>query len=348
MNLSRDVRYEMPAADDKPIWDIWLSVHRLPAMAVADELGVFSALDSQPGTAAEVARSLGFNGRATHVLLSMLAALDLCVVRDGRYELSALARTYLVPQSQYYWGPLLRALGVVPKQRESLIRALRAQDEAGTIAPVQVPSKAWESGQMDSAQAEMVSRIMHCHSLPACIGAARSGCFEGVSRLLDVGGGSGCFSIATAQRYPDMHCSVMELPAVCDVARRYIAEGGVSDRVDTCAVNMFHDTWPTGYDGILFSNVFHDWGPETNLFLARRAHEVLPSGGRIFLHEMLLADDGSGPATTASFSMLMLFGTRGRQYSLPELRQVLGDAGFVDIESRASHGYYSIVSGCKR
>ena len=139
----------------------------------------------------------------------------------------------------------------------------------------------------------------------------------------------------------------MELPSVCDVARSYIADGGVSDRVDTVSIDMFREAWPRGYDGMFFSNIFHDWDVETNLFLARRAYEALPPGGRIFLHEMLLAEDGSGPVTTASFSILMLLGTQGRQYSFSELRQILTSAGFDDIDTRPTYGYYSVVSGRK-
>jgi cyclopropane fatty-acyl-phospholipid synthase-like methyltransferase len=177
--------------------------------------------------------------------------------------------------------------------------------------------------------------------------AARSGHFDEVRRLLDVGGGSGCFSIAIAQRIAAIRCSVMELPAVCEVARGYIEEGGVADRVDTVAVDMFRQAWPQGYDGVLFSNVFHDWNVENNLILARRAHEILPRGGRVFVHEMLLAEDGSGPPTTASFSILMLFGTQGRQYSRSEVFRILAEVGFVDLEITEAHGYYSVISGRK-
>ena len=350
------MRYELPATEDRAIWDIWLSMYRAPAMAVADELGVFAAIDSAPGTAAQIAQRLGFNRRATDVLLAMLAALGLLVVRDGRHELADVTRTYLLPDSPYYWGPLLRALGVVAQQHEALIRALRApedgatpldaagaQDEAGPSDA----ADAWTRGEIDRAQAKAVTRLMHCHSLPASVGVARNGNLRGVSRLLDVGGGSGCFSIAIAQQFPSTRCTVLELPAVCDVARGYIADGGVADRVDTTSIDMFRDAWPRGYDGMFFSNIFHDWNAETNRFLARRAYEALEPGGRIFLHEQLLAEDGSGPVTTASFSMLMLVGTHGRQYTFSELEQILSSAGFVDINSCATYGYYSVVSGRK-
>ncbi|HXS80989.1 MAG TPA: methyltransferase [Gammaproteobacteria bacterium] len=331
-------------------------MHRLPAMAVADELGVFAALASAPATAEEIAQRLGFNRRGTDVLLSMLSALGLVAARDGRHELADVGRTYLLPDSPYYWGPLLRVLGVVPQQHEALIRALRAPDERA--APMEVAraekdasptdaAEAWTRGQIAKAQAEAVTRLMHCHSLPASVGVARNGNLRGVSRLLDIGGGSGCFSIAIAQQFPSIRCTVLELPAVCDAARRYIADGGVADRVDTMSIDMFRDAWPRGYDGMFFSNIFHDWNTETNLFLSRRAYEALQPGGRIFLHEQLLAEDGSGPVTTAAFSMLMLLGTRGRQYTFGELRQILSSAGFVDMDSCATYGYYSVVSGRK-
>jgi acetylserotonin N-methyltransferase len=331
-------------------------MYRQPAMAVADELGVFAALDSAPATAAQIAQRLGFNGRATGVLLAMLAALGLLAVRDGRYELADVTRTYLLPKSPYYWGPLLRALGVVAHLHEALTRALRAPEDSA--APMEVArgqpdarrddaAEAWTRGQIGRAQAEAVTRIMHCHSLPASVGVARNGSLQGVSRLLDVGGGSGCFSIAIAQQYPSIRCTVLELPAVCDVAHGYIAEGGVADRVDTLSIDMFRDAWPRGYDAMFFSNIFHDWNAETNRFLARSAHEALQPGGRIFLHEQLLAEDGSGPVTTASFSILMLLGTHGRQYTFSELEQILSSAGFVDIDSCATYGYYSVVSGRK-
>jgi len=349
------MRYELPASEDRAIWDIWLSMYRLPAMAVADELGIFAALESAPASATDAAQRLGFNRRATHVVFSMLAALGLLALRDGRYELTDATRTYLLPTSAYYWGPLLRALGVVPQVHAALIGALRAPEErapstaaaATNPASPDDPADAWQRGHIDRAQAEIVTKLMHCHSLPASVGAARNGNLQGVTRLLDVGAGSGCFSIAIAQQFPSIRCTLLELPAVCDVARDYIEEGGVADRVDTVSIDMFRDAWPRGYDGMFFSNIFHDWDADTNQLLARRAYEALPSGGRIFLHEMLVAEDGSGPATTASFSMLMLLGTRGRQYTFGELRQILVSAGFTDVDSRATHGYYSIVSGRK-
>ena len=186
------MRYELPASPDRAIWDIWLSMYRLPAMAVADELGVFTALASEPATAGEMAQRLGFNRRGTDVLLSMLSALGLVAVRDGRHALTDVTRAYLLPESPYYWGPLLRILGVMPQHHAALIEALRAPDRASPMDAAAARSEtspsdaadAWTRGQIERAQAEALTRVMHCHSLPASVGAARNGNFEGTTRTM--------------------------------------------------------------------------------------------------------------------------------------------------------------------
>src|SRR5437879_1120821 len=124
---------------------------------------------------------------------------------------------------------------------------------------------------------------------------ARNGDFQGVRRLLDVAGGSGAFSIARVQRHPDIYSTVAALPTVCEVTMRYIVQYGVGDRVDTTGLNMFYEQWPVGYDAALLSNVLHDWSQEQRTQLIQRAHEALPSGGRLYIHEMLLSDAADGP-----------------------------------------------------
>jgi cyclopropane fatty-acyl-phospholipid synthase-like methyltransferase len=206
----------------------------------------------------------------------------------------------------------------------------------------------WAAGNVSLEQARDIAARMHAHSLPAAIGAARNYDYEGIRRVLDVGGGSGCFMIAMAQRHPHLHCTIMELSAMCEVAQEYIKAGDVGDGVDTVAVDMFRRPWPRGYDALFFSNIWHDWNLQTCEWLASRAFEVLPAGGRIMLHEMLLDDDGAGPATTASFSMLMLLATQGQQFTFGELKAILENAGFTGIESRQTCAYYSITTGYKR
>jgi len=60
-----------------------------------------------------------------------------------------------------------------------------------------------------------------------------------------------------------------------------------------------------------------------------------------------LNENEDGPLTTASFSVLMLRGTEGKQYTFSELRAILEAAGFVGVEARQTSPYYSVVSAEK-
>lgn len=349
------MKYEAPSTDDRRIWDLWLSGMYQGAIVAADEAGVFAALAETPATIDDLATRLDLDVRATGILLRLLGALGLLVTRDGGFQLTDQARQYFVKSSPFYWGHMMR-VAVSEWHRDTALAKLKAKGSASAVGPQGTPAPSgsgrpadgWAAGEIAIGQAETIAASMHSHSLPAAIGAARNYDFTGVKRILDVGGGSGCFMIAFAQAHPEIEATILELPSMCKAAAAYIEAGGVGRTVDTTASNMFRDPWPKGYDAIIFSNIWHDWNFRTCAWLAERAYDALPHGGRIMLHEMLLDDGGAGPATTAAFSMLMLLATQGQQFTFPEIKGLLEDAGFRDVETKHTAGYYSITTGYKR
>jgi acetylserotonin N-methyltransferase len=318
----------------------------MPTVVSADELGLFDALGQQPAGADELGQRLGLDPAALKAVLPLLASLGFLVVRLGRYHLTGPAELYLVKQSPFYWGHAfsMHRGSAWAERIKARLRAPRAGDDGSERRPVD----AWESGQLDVEMARGICAFMHSHSLPAALGVAESAEFETTRRLLDVGGGSGCFSVALAQRWPQLESVILELPVMCELAQGYIEAGAVKDRVTTTVVDMFRQPWPTGFDAVFMSNIFHDWDGPTCAELAAKAYAALEPGGRLHLHEMLISDDGSGPVSAAAFSILMLVGTRGRQYSAAELQRILEGAGFVDVEVDAAYGYFSLVTGHKR
>jgi hypothetical protein len=335
--------YRSPPVDDRLIWETWLASHNLPAMLAADQINLFDLLADAPLSVQDAAKACNVNPRALAVVTSLLCALGFLSKRDGRLSLTVTSRTYLVKSSGFYWGALLSFWRANLPVYEQLMAVLApdAAHRGGAHA------EGWAAGKIGLEEARGIAAFMHAHSCAPAIGAARTDAFKGVKRLLDVGAGSGVFSIAAAQAWPELRATIMDLDTMCEAAMAYVRDGEVADRVDTAAIDMFREAWPTGYDALFFSNIFHDWNDETCIELAKKAFDVLPSGGRIFLHEQLMNDNLDGPTVTASFSILMLMGTQGRQYSLPEFGDILAQAGFVDVEATATCGYYSLVSARK-
>jgi acetylserotonin N-methyltransferase len=348
-------KLEAPSTDDRRIWDLWLTGTYQGAIVAADDAGVFAALALESATIEGLAQRLDFDVRATGVLLRLLGSLDLTVLREGSYQLTDQARLYLVKSSPFYWGNMMR-VRVSEWHRDKALAKLKAKGSADAPGPEAAAHRAnskepvdgWAAGKIGIGEATAIAAAMHSHSLPAAIGAARNYDFTGIERILDVGGGSGCFMIAFAQAHPELKATIMELGTMCEAASTYIGSGGVAARVDTAAVDMFREPWPKGYDAVFFSNIWHDWNFRTCAWLAERAYEALPRGGRIMVHEMLLDDDGTGPATTAAFSMLMLLATQGQQFTFAEIKQLLERAGFEEIRAQQTAAYYSITTGYKR
>jgi acetylserotonin N-methyltransferase len=320
-------------------------MYRLPVLTVADEVGTFSSLTERALTTAELAQSINVDARAAGIHLGMLASLGFVERREARWRATASARTWLHPAAEGYVGPLLHQFKAGQPLHAQLLATLRPGVKA---TPHGSSVAEWERGEMPPERARTITAFMNAHSRAAARGAAHQPLFSDVARVLDVGGGSAVFAIEFAKAWPALNATVMEIAAVCAEADRYIAEAGVADRVRTEAVNMFTQDWPTGHDVHFLSNIFHDWSDDTCRLLARRSFKALPKGGRIVLHEMLMDDDGCGPLATAAFSLLMLLGTRGRQYTQAELRGFLESAGFSGVEAYSTGGgYYSLVVAVK-
>ncbi len=334
-----------PTSDDRALWDIWLTAYQFPCVTLADEIGTFALLSAEALTTDALAARLGVDARALAIHLGVLGGLGLVDRHEGRWRATALARTWLHPDGRGYVGPLFagyrQSLPLHEQMKATLKTGERAEGHRSSLAE-------WERGELPQEMANQITAFMNAHSVAAAKANAMQPVLGGVKSLLDVGGGSGIFAIEAARAWPALRATVMEIETVANAAQRYIDASDVSDRVGTQRVDMFRQDWPAGHDAHFFSNIFHDWSDETCRLLAGKSFAALPSGGMIMLHEMLMDDDGCGPLATASFSMLMLLGTKGRQYALGELRGFLEGAGFRGVEAaRTGGGYYSLITARK-
>jgi cyclopropane fatty-acyl-phospholipid synthase-like methyltransferase len=334
---------EPPTGNHQLIWNILLSRYALPAVAVADERGVFAALADRPLGLEEAAARLSLTHEWTEILFGALAAMELMRVQDGSFHLTSTARSFLVPDSPYYCGGTFANFVRGDSDTDKLRRAISGADTDSDRYVV----RDWKPGELTLEQAEAGARALHGLSLATAVGTARGGDFAGVRRLLDIAGGAGTFSIALAQQHPEIHCTVAELPSVCPVTQRYIERYGVAQQVETTPLNMFFEPWPTGYDAVLLSNVLHDWGVHHRAVLLERAFACLSPDGRIFINEMLMTDAADGPWGPAMFSLNMRVGTMGKQFTGPELRRALESVGFRDMSIANTYGHFSLTSARK-
>lgn len=327
--------------DDKIMWDVWLSRYHLPALAAADTLGIFQKIQNGMGTPHLVAEALGIDIRGIEALTCFLVAFSFLKKIRTHLTLTQNAKKFLLPDSDFYWGAALCRAHESPEYFR-ILSTFKAGQAAQLAENGKCFTQMWQQGEIDTQTAKNFTAIMHCTILTSAQMAVKSGVFSNIKYLLDVGGGSGCFASAFLKEYPGAKAAVFELPAVCQAAQEYLGETGGQHQVELYPGDFFRDSFPAGIDGILFSNILHDWQPKQAAPLIKKAYGVLPKGGSVFIHEMLLSKE-SQPLATATFNLLMYINHGSQQYTKEDLYSLLAETGFQGVKTIRTHPYYSVT-----
>jgi len=172
--------------------------------------------------------------------------------------------------------------------------------------------------------------FLHGHSLAMGERLASAISLAGISRIMDVGGGSGAVSIALVRANPGLSAVVVDQAPVLAKTETHITDAGLTDRIATHPANVFTDALPDGCDAAVIANFLHDFSPERATSVLERVSQSLPVDGRLFVMEIAPEDDRSGPTLPAVFTVTMIVNTEGGlSYTRAELREMIEHAGFV-------------------
>jgi SAM-dependent methyltransferase len=317
------------AAKEVPRKPLEMLVQGFPqfrVLATAVDWRIFSRLPRQGATPDELATIYGIEERPARIFLTALAAMGLLEKKGARYRNTPLAARYLVEGRPGYYGDFVtmmdrRLYGAY----RHLERSLRSN---APVTSVEAMGDVFRSMAGDPSMTRLFTMGMHATGAFWAEELARRVDFSRHRLLLDVGGGSGVFSIALCQRYKRLRAVVFDVPVVLEIAREKVREADLESRITTAAGEFFRDPWPEGADVVLFSAVLHDWPPDTSKALLRKASELLPEGGEVVIRELFSDDEGAGPLYAAMSSVTMLLDTQGENYSWGTYESWLRGAGF--------------------
>lgn len=168
-----------------------------------------------------------------------------------------------------------------------------------------------------------------------------------VKSFLDVGGGSGAFSVELAKRFPDMDICVFDLPEVIPLTRRFVEQAQV--RNIRYAKGNFLDPLPEeDFDMAFMSHVIHSNSPVGVQSLFRNVFRALATDGQAVVHDFIVDEDRTGPPWAVIFALNMLVNTNGGDtFTESEVRTMLTDEGFVNVE-RFETGMNSTLITCRK
>lgn len=284
----------------------------------AIELDAFTAM-ADGASAGQAAAKMGTDPRATEMLLNAVASLGLLSKHDGAFHNTPVSARFFVAGSPDDSRGATMHTANLWRRWSTLTDCVRE----GTAVICREPR------EVDDRWTRPFIAAMHRNARERAPQVVRAIGTAGVRRMLDVGGGSGAYSIAFAQASGELHAVVLDRPEVLDIARGHIDRAGLAGRVTTQVGDLLTDDFGEGFDLVLLSAICHMLGPAENRDLLRRCRSALAPHGRVAIQDFILEEDKTAPKMAALFSLNMLVGTQGgASYNQGEYAAWLSEAGF--------------------
>ena len=297
------------------------------ALLAAVKLDLFNRLGESALTAREMASKTSCNPRAMGLLLNALVGMKVLGKRGIRYFNTPLTREVLIrgrgrfQTCPYYIGDILNFHNNLWEGWGQLEESLRKGR----------PIKQHEMYLEDRAVTRSFIHAMHNTAMGHAELLARVVPLKGVKTLLDIGAGSGAFSIHFCKANPGLRATLLDLPKTLEVTREFVANYGAEKRI-TLLPGDYNKSLPKGFDAVFLSHIIHSEGEKENLGLMKRVYECLNPGGRIMVQDFILKEDKANPPFASAFALNMLLYTeKGRSYSFKEIKGWLREAGFQSI-----------------
>jgi SAM-dependent methyltransferase len=298
----------------------------VPVLAAvgAQRGGLLDALLEAPGSPEELAATLGLDPVATRLVLNVLTHCGAVVWEAGRYDASPALRDR-ARDAPGGVGLHLALLGHIPKllaEGKPLLEMDGTLEERGRYyAQVAAGLGRWYK----AAAAELAQAL---EAEPY-----RSRWSSG--RVLDLGAGSGVWSLAIAVQRPEVHVTAVDLPPVLEGLRENAEDLGLGSRVTLIGTSYFADGLPdSSCDVAILANVLHLETTVDAELLVRRAGAAVRPGGTVVVVDILGSGSYETDPTRAMYALFLATRTaRGHMYARAEVEGWLVAAGLTDARS---------------
>jgi precorrin-6B methylase 2 len=316
-----------PIEDVRDISAITYGFMASKALFAALDFDVFTHIDRGADSVTGLAAQTGVSANLMLTLLTALKSLGLIVEREGQFVNAPATARFLVAGSPGEFRDYVRlvngAFGY--ESFRHLTAALRGQRI--------FPDKGFYEGMIYSADlgGEAFSSAQHSGSLgPARLMAKRVSLGDR-KRLLDVGGGSGAYTLAFCKANPQLRATILDFPQTVETAKRYAREAGVTDRVAHLPGNAIVTEWPPDHDVVLMSYVWSAVGSGDVAVLIKRAFDALPPGGLVLIHDFMVDNAYEQPQFAAWYLLGSIFDNPSAVCLTPDfVEHTLRQAGFKD------------------
>jgi hypothetical protein len=290
-------------------------------LLTAFELEVFSVLDNKTLTSSQIAEMIQCDPKASDRLLNALTVIGFVIKQDHTFRNTEFSMKYLSKQSPDYMSGMfhINHLWNTWSNLTEAVKTGTAVIQTEVDAREDIWVKDFIEAMHDRAKSQADSSVARID-------------LEHVDKVMDIGGGSGAFSMAFVKKKNTLKATIFDLHNVTPLTNTYIRNEGLEGKIDTINGNYLIDDIPTGYDLMFLSAVIHSNSYEENEELVRKCVASLNTGGQLIIQDLIMHEARLFPPRGAIFALNMLVGTgSGDTFTESEVRLWMSNAGLKNI-----------------
>lgn len=285
------------------------------------ELDIFSNIDESGTTNSQISNNLHLDEHACERLLNALVSLGILAKQNHLFFNTAESFTFLSKKSSDYLGGLMHS-NQLWNTWSNLTQVVKTGKSANP-SEINARGEEWLFPFINA---------MHDRAKKLAPEQVANIDLSGIKSLLDIGGGSGAYSMEFVSKKSGIEATVFDLPNVIPITKKFIAKEGFSDKIKTRTGDYTKDDLPKGFDLVFLSAIIHSNSLETNKDLIKKCFDSLNRNGRIVIQDWVMNNDRTQPASGAIFAINMLVGTEaGDCFTEQEVTEMLKLAGFKNI-----------------
>jgi SAM-dependent methyltransferase len=284
-------------------------------VASAYETGLLESL-ARPAPPDEHAARLGLNAEAVALVLEGLASLGFARREDGRFGASPALEAAMGDPAH----PSLPTDAVWSHLPHFLRTGEPHAHMDGSL------------GERGEAYSEVVARLGRLFEEAARELAAKLP--PPGERILDLGAGSGVWSLAMCERSATTRVTAVDLPGVIPAFRARAERLGVGERVEVLPGDFHSVELPArGFERVVLANVLHLEAPDRAQSLIERAAGAIAPGGELIVVDALGERSPAEQRARALYALHLSMRTReGRVHPRAEIERWCRQAGLAGGE----------------
>jgi SAM-dependent methyltransferase len=283
----------------------------------ANRLKIFTLLAKEEMTIDEISSRTNTVPRYLEGLLNACVSIGLLQRKNDRYLNSHVSDAHLVEGRPLYLGDIIEVLSIEAGNWENLYNLVTS----GSTSNLDDPRRGITPHLFTMA---MNNLGMQGEAEALANAVDLSGC----KTMIDVGCGSGIYSLSICRHNPNLHAVLLDNKEVLITTNQLVMKSGLQNRISTRAIDIAKDSFGSNIDVALLSDVLYP-DSSTCMQILRSVYNALAPKGILIIRGYYADTECSPSAFGSLFSLGQLLCDQKRELITVNLLQNwLKDVGF--------------------